>query len=183
MAFERHGHAGGSLTDRAGFELRLGYGEDARVFAAEGTDRDDEFDILEAFVTYALSNTLSVKFGKYATLLGAEVIESNDNWNFSLSYLFGFAIPFDHTGIRLTYTPSDMLEFNIGVNNGWDNLSENNSSKTLEFNAVLNLPHGISWSNAIVFGDEHRELGEAGRRQRGWRERHSALSPSPLRIS
>jgi len=33
-------------------------------------------------VTYALSNTLSVKFGKYATLLGAEVIESNDNWNF-----------------------------------------------------------------------------------------------------
>ncbi len=177
MVFERHGHAGGSHTNRAGFELRLGYGEDARVFAAEGTDRDDEFDILEAFMTYALSNTLSVKVGKYATLLGAEVIESKDNWNFSRSYLFGFAIPFDHTGIRLTYTPSDMWEFNIGVNNGWDNLSENNSSKTLEFNAVLNLPHNVSWSNAIVFGDEHRELGEAGAEAEIARLARTSFSP------
>ena len=188
LLFERHGHAGGSVMDRAGFELRLGYGEDPKIFAAEGTDRDDEFDILEAFATYALSDTLSFKVGKYATLLGAEVIESKDNWNFSRSYLFGFAIPFDHTGIRLTYTPSDMLEFNIGVNNGWDNLSENNSSKTLEFNAVLNLPHEISWSNAIVFGDEHRELGEAGAEAKAARlERTSfspiSISPSDLMIA
>ncbi len=177
MVIGRHGHSGGSLTDRAGFEIRLGYGEDARVFAAEGTDRDDVFDILEAFASFALTDTLSVQVGKYATLLGAEVIESNDNWNFSRSYLFGFAIPFDHTGVRLTYAPNDMLEFNIGVNNGWDNLSENNNSKTFEFNAVLNLPYGISWSNAIVFGDEHRELGEAGEEAEAARAAMASFSP------
>ena len=177
MVIERHGHAGGNIVDRAGFELRLGYGEDARIFAAEGTDRKDEFDILETFVTYTLSDMVQFKVGKFATLLGAEVIESPDNWNFSRAYLFGFAIPFDHTGICLTLPPHDMLEFNIGVNNGWDNLHENNSSKTLEFNVILNLSDNFSCSNAIVFGDEHRELGEAGAEAEAARLAQTSFSP------
>ena len=36
--------------------------------------------------------------GKFVTPIGAEVIESQDNWNYTRSILFGYAIPFYHLG-------------------------------------------------------------------------------------
>jgi len=60
--------------------------------------------------------------GKYVTLAGAEVINSTADTNFSRSLLFGFAIPFGHTGVwRATIAASDMLSFIVGLNNGWIN--------------------------------------------------------------
>ena len=40
--------------------------------------------------------------GKFVTPIGAEVIESQDNWNYTRSILFGYAIPFYHVGVRAT---------------------------------------------------------------------------------
>ena len=37
-------------------------------------------------------------FGKFVTSAGAEVIESKDNWNYSRSLLFAYAIPYWHFG-------------------------------------------------------------------------------------
>ena len=59
----------------------------------------------------------------------------------------------------------------------WDNLRENNNSRTLEFNAVLSLPIGLSWSNAIVLGDAHRELGESGAEAEAARLTRTSFSP------
>ncbi len=41
---------------------------------------------------------LTLKGGKFVTLLGQKVIESPNNLNFSRGYLFGLAIPLTHTG-------------------------------------------------------------------------------------
>ena len=154
LLFEREAVMGKSLADRSGFALRLGYGEDARVFAPGDTDAGDEFDIEEAYVTFALTDKLQAKMGKYATLLGAEVIESKDNLNFSRSFLFGFAIPFTHTGVRLNYAPSDVVDINIGLVNGWDTLgNDDNGTPSIEASMTLN-GGNISWSNAIIYGDE-----------------------------
>ena len=38
--------------------------------------------------------------GKFVTSAGAEVIETNGNWNYSRSLLFALAIPYYHMGVR-----------------------------------------------------------------------------------
>ncbi len=161
ILLEREAVMGKSLTDRSGFAIRLGYGEDARLFAPGDTDTGDEFDIEEAYVTFALTDTLKMKAGKYATLLGAEVIESKDNLNFSRSFLFGFAIPFTHTGVRLNYAPSDAVDINVGLVNGWDTLgNDDNGTPSIEASIAFDLGNiggfakNVSWSNAVIYGDE-----------------------------
>ena len=52
---------------------------------------------------------LTVDVGKFVTHMGNEVIESKDNWNYSRSFLFAYAIPYYHTGIRLTYPLASTL--------------------------------------------------------------------------
>ena len=154
VLLEREATVGQSMVDRSGFALRLGYGEDARLFAPGDTDTEDEFDIEEAYATFAVSEALTAKVGKYATLLGAEVIESKDNLNFSRSFLFGFAIPFTHTGVRMTYAPTPGFEMNLGLVNGWDTLgNDDNGTPSLEWNAVFTAER-LAWSHAFIYGDE-----------------------------
>lgn len=141
LAFERTPTTEGGLADLIGFGVKLDFGEDADIFAASGLgDPDDEFDLQVAYihVLAPFGNGLDIYVGKYVTLAGAEVIESKDNFNFSRSFLFGFAIPFTHTGVRLHY-PAGALDFTLGLNNGWDNVDDNNDGKTIESRVGLTL--------------------------------------------
>jgi hypothetical protein len=63
------------------------------------------------------------------------VIEGYDAWNYnySRSILIGYAIPFTHTGIRASYNFNDTFSAMLMVVNGWDNVVDNNDSKTLCF--------------------------------------------------
>jgi hypothetical protein len=65
------------------------------------------------------------------------VIWSPSNANVSRSILFG-AIPFTHTGVRATWAVTDTVSLIGGVNNGWDQLTDQNRGKTLELGATLN---------------------------------------------
>lgn len=118
-----------------GYDIQLSFGSDADVFAA-GTATGDNFDVQEANVQILMpvGNGILWTFGKFATLAGAEVIESKDNNNYSRSLPFLFAIPFTHTGARATYSFRDEISASIGINNGWDLAVDNNDAKTLEFN-------------------------------------------------
>ncbi len=109
----------------------LNAGTDANVIAATGSGANNDFDVQQAFISYKTGGA-HLMFGKFATLVGAEVIESPDDLNFSRSILFGYAIPFTHTGVRLHYDVNDMLSATVGVNNGWDNLKDNNKQKSVE---------------------------------------------------
>ena len=70
--------------------------------------------------------------GKFVTNAGAEVIAAPSNYNYSRGILFGYAIPFTHTGVRAAYTASSTVGLELGVVNGWDNLHETNQAKTIE---------------------------------------------------
>ncbi|MBI3082995.1 MAG: porin, partial [Candidatus Omnitrophica bacterium] len=80
---------------------------------------------------------IDFKIGKFVTLLGAEVIESPANWNSSRSYMFGFSIPFTHTGILASYPLGEWGSATGGVVNGWDIVDDNNKAKTLIGNVTL----------------------------------------------
>ncbi|HMI37442.1 MAG TPA: outer membrane beta-barrel protein [Steroidobacteraceae bacterium] len=116
--------------DGFGAYLNLTAGRDARVIKSFDTTTND-FDVTQAYVQYA-HGALTIIGGKYVTLAGAEVINPTGDVNYSRSILFGYAIPFAHTGIRATYAASDSLTLIIGVNNGWDQLKDQNSQKTVE---------------------------------------------------
>lgn len=131
--------------------VNMTLGKDANVIAAYDTSpndgtttgKKDDFDITQAFVQYA-TGPLSVIAGKFVTLSGAEVIKSPVNSNFSRSILFGYAIPFTHTGVRASYVVNDKLTLIGGINNGWDVLKDTNSQKTAELGASFTLSDMIS---------------------------------------
>ena len=116
-----------------GFLLNATFGRDADVINAYGLGfgKNNKIDLTQAFAQYA-TGPWTVIGGKYVTLAGAEVIKSPANPNFSRSILFGYAIPFTHSGVRATYEVNDTLSLIGGVNNGWDAFKETNGAKTLE---------------------------------------------------
>jgi hypothetical protein len=133
-------------------------GSDAMVSASAGTNATDDVDVQEAYMQYA-SGKLTVIGGKFATTAGAEVIESPSNLNFSRSILFGYAIPFTHTGLRATYAMSDALKIFGGVNNGWDVVKESASgdggtNKTLELGVSSNPTKELSLAAGVHTGEE-----------------------------
>lgn len=113
--------------------VNLTLGTDADVIAPFNANpgATQKFDITQAFAQYA-TGSLTVIGGRYVTASGAEVIKSPANVNYSRSILFGYAIPFTHTGVRATYAASDTISVFGGLNNGWDNLKETNAQKTVE---------------------------------------------------
>lgn len=121
-----------------GFGLVITGGEDAQKNHAIGIFRDDDdvfpfrntprFDIEEAYLAYKLllGSGLTLKAGKFVTLLGYEVIESPNNLNFSRSLLFGLAIPLTHVGGLVSYPFTDALSVTVGPVLGWDVADDNN---------------------------------------------------------
>jgi hypothetical protein len=111
--------------------VNLTTGRDARIIHSFGAGTESQFDVTQAFAQYA-HGPLTVMAGKYVTLAGAEVINSTANVNYSRSILFGYAIPFSHTGLRASYAANDKVTLYGGVNNGWDDVQDTNKAKTLE---------------------------------------------------
>jgi hypothetical protein len=138
-----------------GYDVRLMVGSDA---AGVDTDPDvNNFGLQQANIQILMpvGDGIMWKIGKFATLAGAEVIESKDNFNYTRSLNFNWAIPFTHTGIRGTYTlAGGKAAVTLGVNNGWDNQVDDNFGKTLEAQLMV---APIEWFSAYLnfyFGDE-----------------------------
>src|SRR5664279_1663265 len=97
------------------FDLLAGSGV-PEVTAAYGMFRDRKtlvahhVDIPQLYLRYVvpLGKGLSLDAGKFATHMGYEVIGGYDGYNdnFSRGFIFGYGIPFTHTGLRacLLYT-------------------------------------------------------------------------------
>jgi len=127
------------------------YGADV---AADGTKpAQSYFDATQLYGYYA-TGPLSFILGKYATHAGQEVIKSRDDTNFSRSILFGFAIPFTHTGVRATYKASDTLSLLLGANEGWDTITDKNGGMTAEFDWEWSPSKAFSFFGTYLNGQE-----------------------------
>lgn len=146
-----------SEESRTGFRIDLDYGDDAEVFGSAGLgSTTDEIDLQQAYaeVLAPWGNGLDFKFGKFVTTAGSEVIESKDNWNTSRSFLFGYAIPFTHTGFRAEYKWNDWLSTIGGVNNGWDVVDDTNKGKTSEVMVKITPAENVFVASGFHFGPE-----------------------------
>lgn len=132
-----------------GFRVEMLYGSDAglvhsnglfdyyhsmRAFGAARNTPENQLDLNQAYVTLAVpvGNGLLIQAGKFVTLLGQEVINPTGDALFSHSYLFGFAIPFTHTGVLATYALNDQWSIAGGFSRGWEQ-STNDSNSALDF--------------------------------------------------
>jgi len=124
----------------------------------------------QAYMTAVLpiGSGLTVDLGKFVTMMGNEVIESNGNWNYSRSYLFSFSIPYYHMGMRLTYPISSSFTVALHVVNSWNTVVDNNHSKSVGLGLTytptssttinLNGMNGFEQSYAAPYGK--KEVGE-----------------------
>ena len=146
----------------SGFRVDLEMGGSVpRVSAASGLFRDpttgeaQDVDLQQAFGTYVvpMGSGLRVDAGKFITHFGAEVIEGYDGWNDNAtrSLLFGYAIPFTHTGVRAAYTFSPRLSAVAMVVNGCDVATDNNSAKSVGVQLALTpVPAFTLYLNGMV---------------------------------
>jgi putative OmpL-like beta-barrel porin-2 len=130
-----------------GFRIDIAMGAVAKVAAARGLFRDPvtgvagDFDLQQAFASYVapLGKGLRIDVGKFVTPVGTEFIDGYDGYNdnFSRSLLFTLAIPFTHTGFKLTYAFNDKIAATVMLVNGWDNVLDNNSAKSFGVSIAL----------------------------------------------
>ena len=122
-----------------GYKVKVSTGETAKLIHASGlgtqptgTANPESFDITEAYISYTAPNGKGLRFdiGKMGTFVGAEVIEAIDNPNYSRSFLFVFAEPTTHTGVKASYVFSDNVNAALFAVNGWDNAADNNKGKS-----------------------------------------------------
>ncbi len=132
----------GTTKDNVTYRVDVIYGFDASVIHSGLKDAisqayvspantTTQIDLEQAFVSYPCPWTAGTwTVGKFSTPFGAEVIEAKDDLNISRGFLFNYAIPFTHTGIKYekVWGPLDAV---ASVVNGWDNLQDNNKGKTV----------------------------------------------------
>ena len=139
-----------------GFRVDLDFGETtdlvhcARLSCGKVVSDEEPYkNVQQAYLTWAGPSGFTMDAGKFVTHMGAEVIETKDNWNYTRGLLFAFAIPYYHAGVRFNYPVSDKVFLNGYVYNGWNNVVETNSKKTygvqIGLTPVKQFPILLSW--------------------------------------
>ena len=70
--------------------------------------------------------------GKFVTHLGYEVIGGYDGYNdnFSRGFIFGYGVPFTHTGVKASYTFNSRISSTLMLTNGSDAVTRLNGGVT-----------------------------------------------------
>jgi hypothetical protein len=153
LAFEKK-----PTTDsRAGFRVDFNFGPGAELtnFFEPSKDAYPSLGLLEqAYVSFLAGDKIQVDFGKFVTPVGNELVESKDNWNYTRSVQFGWAIPFYHSGARATFTASDKFTLAAYLVNGWNNVIDNNNDKTFIGQFILKPSSKFTLIGNAVVGKE-----------------------------
>src|SRR5256885_14388369 len=123
----------------AGFHTELLVGQDATVIQSNGLFAGAvtpvPVDVPHLYVTLnvptASGNGLQLKVGRIPTLLGLEVIETYANPNWSEGNQFVYVENFTGTGVSVETKFNDHVDAQFRVINGWDQVADNNTHKSL----------------------------------------------------
>ncbi|MGC2420641.1 MAG: outer membrane beta-barrel protein [Candidatus Acidiferrales bacterium] len=173
-------------TGRAGFHVGVIYGQAAEAVngttlnylfsggtAGNATDVNN-IALKEAYVDYIapVGKGLTLTVGKFVTPAGAEVIESNGNWNYSRSILFYYAIPYFHFGAKAAYAFNSKWSVTGFLVNGWNNSQAVNTGKT--YGASVAYTPNAKWSVIETYlagpQDDAFLNGAAGGPNDNWRQ-------------
>jgi Putative beta-barrel porin-2, OmpL-like. bbp2 len=149
-----------TAESKVGFRVDLDFGKTADLVASfEPEDNGKEIykHIQQAYGSL-LTGKVQWDVGKFVTIHGAEVIESQDNWNYTRSVLFGYAIPFYHVGVRASVPVNDKFSLTGLVVNGWNNSSEiYGGAPCLALGATLKPSSKVTWVANFMTGQETKD--------------------------
>lgn len=159
-----------SESAMVGFRADIGAGPVARMVGAPEPGPSGLKYIQQAYVSVRapIGSGLTIDAGKFVTPAGAEVIETQDNWNYSRSLLFSWAVPYYHAGVRASYAFSDKVTATGFVMNGWNNVKDNNASKSVAAQVVVAPTDRISLAGTWIGGAEQSDAD-------GWRHLVDAI--------
>ena len=167
-------------TSPLGFRVALGFGQAINAvnntsFEVTGAStanaiRSTSFlgvqqYLKEGYMSYMapIGKGLQIDAGKFVTPAGAEVIETNQNWNYSRSLLFTYCIPYYHFGARAKYTFNDKWSVTGYATNGWNNVVATNTGKTFG--------PSIAWNATKKITITETYLGRSERYLPDWEQR------------
>jgi hypothetical protein len=123
-----------------GFKVEGVFGTDATFIHSNGIEDNavkhgaggfSQLDLVQAYITAGipLSNGqgLTIKAGKFVTLMGYESINPTANPFFTHSYSFSYAVPLTQTGVLATYTYNSNLNITAGFTRGWNQSTDDNN--------------------------------------------------------
>ena len=146
-----------------GFRLDAGFGSASdALYLSDPSSKTDSSNarwlshIQQAYVEAKLPHNVTIDGGKFVTMHGFEVIETKDNWNYSRSLLFSFAIPFLHTGFRATWAPKDEVSVGAAWVNGWNSTIEDGSKMQTGCLMAMYKPRPtVQLILNYMFGEDH----------------------------
>jgi hypothetical protein len=152
------------LQSPLGFRFDLAFGPTAeriqsandRARTIDGVGFDATKHVLQAYASYVapVGNGLTIDFGKFTTPVGAELIETKDNFNYSRSFLFTYG-PYYHAGLRAKYAFNDKVAVTGFLLNGWDKLFDNNTGKTVGLSVGLTPTKKFALTQTYLAGPEN----------------------------
>lgn len=152
-------------ADPVGFKLDFGFGRAMDLFNFQDTANGFENMkyLPQAYLTFKPKNAkgLQFDFGKFYTSAGAEPTETHLNWNYSRALMYANG-PYYHFGLRTSMPVNKYLTAGFQLVNGWNNVEDNNSGKTMGFTTALSLGK-LTWSNVYYTGPENNNT------NKGWR--------------
>lgn len=156
---------GVDAENAVGFAITPVVGDDAGTVngvspTSDDVFGDDDLTLIDAYLSFRVPDEVMVldgtvvKVGRFQTIFGSERLAGPLNDNYSRSILFGYAIPFTHTGVlaeKAIAMGDGEVAFRLGWVNGWDNIRDNNDSGNLLAGFKLapadwfDLAFGASW--------------------------------------
>lgn len=118
----------GRVALQAGTSVQSNYAGEPQVGAVSGGTLSRHLQ--EAVVGVAVTPTLWIDGGVYASYIGLEGWISRDNATYSRSLIADYT-PYYLSGVKATWQVTPQLSAQLHLVNGWQNISETNSDKAL----------------------------------------------------
>ena len=142
--------------DPVGGMLSLRFGPTATEHAHGDANIDLQY-VGQAFASWrpgGVDGPVRLDFGKFDTIYGAEVAESQKNMNYTRGVLYQFAQPVFHTGLRAEAQLIPEMSLTALAVNGWNNSQDNNTGKTFGLQANVKPSDALSASLGWLGGPE-----------------------------
>lgn len=142
-----------------GLHLDAGFGETMRLIHAGDPAAIDHKALRYLEQAYAIvkpghTHGAEFDFGQFNSSAGAEVIESNANWNYSRSLLFAWAIPAYEFGFRSNVPVTREFSAGFQLVNAWNTVWGNNELNNIGITTALTKPR-YTWSVNYYEGPNH----------------------------
>lgn len=144
---------------KSAFVGELSFGPRGQAQSIPNGTSGDSYHIQNLYVSYDVTNKLTLAGGYMSTFIGYEVISPVGNFNYSTSYLFTNG-PFQNAGVKATYAFTDKISLMVGAfNDNWN--AYQSTKKVNNFGAQLAITPVKGWTaylNLITGGLQGTEF-------------------------